>query len=165
MNRGATKYYCEEFIGLKLKIDKWKCFDHSIWRVKCFEYLQVDFYEGDDGKPPFLRQCPYPLCIRFYCFTCLLPERKACNLHVCDTYDEPEGTINEMVHCFRCPRAWHHDCMRKEQILGKYYPDREIYEHTWEYETWFMFHYDLHIIDLNLGMPIMNHFTHDFQLM
>lgn len=90
VSRGAAKYSCQGFAGLNLRNGKWKCPDCCARRAKCSECFEVGSYEGEDGEEPVLRQCPDLLCIRFFCFTCLPSERKACNLYVCDTCDEPE---------------------------------------------------------------------------
>lgn len=165
VSRGAARYFCQGIVGLRLRDGTWKCPDCSLGQAKCFGCLLIGTYEGVDGGPPLLRQCPDPLCIRFYCFTCLPPEQQACLLHKCDICDQPESAIENMVHCLRCPKAWHYDCLRREQIRGKYCPHRDIYEHTWKGQTRYMFYCHLHILDPHLGTPIRNHLSDAFQLM
>lgn len=160
-SRGAERFSCTGISMTMLRDGRWKCPDCMIGQAKCWGCPLIGTLKGVDGGPPLLRKCPDALCIRFFYFECLPPEAEACSLHTCERCKEPESNVNSMVHCLRCPTAWHYACLKKEQ-KDNYCPHRPIYDHTWEGETRYMFYCEKHVLHLHLGTSVRDHLSDVF---
>jgi hypothetical protein len=159
VSKGAANFDCPGLLVPPLTPGDWQCPDCHLRQAMCFSCGLVGSFEGVDGGAPLVRQCPDHLCIRFFCFTCLPAEKDACPLHWCDACHRTESpTISGMVHCLRCPTAWHIPCLKKKQDSG-YCRHREIFQHTWNGHRRNMFYCHNHIVDPHLGTPIRNHVT------
>lgn len=156
---GAASFHYPGLKAPTLARGSWQCPDCNLKQAMCFSCHLVGSFEGVDGGAPLIRQCPDPLCIRFFCFSCLPPEKESCALHWCDACLRPESpTIAGMVHCLRCPTAWHFPCLKKKQDTG-YCRHREIFEHTWNGCRRHMFYCHNHTVDPHLGTPLRDHVT------
>jgi hypothetical protein len=144
-SRGANIFSCPGLRRHKDKNGTFICPDCKHKKAMCFECHIIGSFERVGESPPVLRKCPDPLCIRFFCFTCLPPEKESCRLHTCRACSKPESaTMAEMVHCLRCSTTWHHTCLQKLEKDG-YCTHKEIWSHEWKGELRHMFYSLLHL--------------------